>query len=80
MHLEYFSALLSLLLSPAIHWMTVVCSMIGKLVVSASYATIVLFSVEMFPTIVRNTALGLCGITGMVGYVVAPYIVDLVRL
>ena len=52
--------------------------MIGKLGASGSYATLYIYSTETFPTVVRNTALGLCAISETVGYFVSPYIVNLV--
>ena len=68
------------ILLTATHWIAVVFSMLCKLVDSSAYATIILFSVECFPTIVRSTALGICGVMSMLGNIVAPYIIVLVSV
>ena len=59
--------------------MTVLLSLVGKVGSSAAFATIFLYSAEFFPTIIRNSALGVANFSARVGGMLAPYIVDLVR-
>lgn len=52
-------------------------AMLGRLGISAVYAVVTLHTAEMFPTEIRNTALGICSTMAHVGSMAAPYIVDL---
>ena len=52
--------------------------MIGKFGSSAAFATIYLFSAELFPTVVRNSAMGASAAFSGIGAILAPYIVELV--
>lgn len=54
--------------------------MIGKLGASAAFATIWVFSAELFPTVLRNSAMGASSLCARVGGMVSPYIADLVNV
>ena len=54
-----------------------VLSCVGKLGSSAAFSLIYLYSAEMFPTAVRNTALGTCSMVARVGGLLSPYIAAL---
>ena len=54
-----------------------VLSCLGKMGSSAAFSLIYLYSAEMFPTAVRNTALGTCSMVARVGGFMAPYIASL---
>ena len=54
-----------------------VLSCVGKMGSSAAFSLIYLYSAEMFPTAVRNTALGTCSMVARVGGFMAPYIASL---
>ena len=54
--------------------------MIGKLVAAAAYATVYLFTAELFPTVVRSTTMGVSAFFSGVGGMLAPYIVILVSI
>ncbi|XP_046583354.1 organic cation transporter protein-like [Haliotis rubra] len=58
-------------------WITTALSMIGKLGASAAFAVIYVFSAELFPTVVRNSAMGVNSVFSSVGGVISPYIADL---
>ncbi|KAL5009580.1 hypothetical protein ScPMuIL_011885 [Solemya velum] len=58
-------------------WITTLLAMIGKLGASAAFATIWVFSAELFPTVLRNSAMGASSLCARVGGMVAPYIADL---
>ncbi|XP_067674871.1 organic cation transporter protein-like [Haliotis asinina] len=57
-------------------WITTTLSMIGKLGASAAFGVIYVFSAELFPTVVRNSALGVNAIFSSVGGIISPYIAD----
>nr|XP_018905230.1 PREDICTED: solute carrier family 22 member 4-like isoform X1 [Bemisia tabaci]XP_018905231.1 PREDICTED: solute carrier family 22 member 4-like isoform X2 [Bemisia tabaci] len=46
--------------------------MIGKLVITMSFTVIYVFTIEMFPTELRNSLLGTCSMLGRVGSMIAP--------
>lgn len=60
-------------------WKTVrvVFSLIGILGMSLSFPTIYLFSGEIFPTVLRNTGMGLCSMLARCGSMIAPFIAGL---
>ena len=53
--------------------------MVGKFGISASYAVIYVYCSEIFPTSVRSSAMALMYISGMIGGVISPYVVEMVR-
>lgn len=69
--------LLSLVVSQDISWLVTTLTMLGKMSITASYGTIYLFSVEQFPTVIRNVALGAASMSARVGGVSAPYLIYL---
>jgi len=69
--------LLSILVPQDITWLVTTLTMLGKMSITASYGTIYLFSVEQFPTVIRNVALGAASMSARVGGVSAPYLIFL---
>ncbi|XP_017772552.1 PREDICTED: organic cation transporter protein-like [Nicrophorus vespilloides] len=69
---------LALLLTMAVpedhKWLVVTLAMIGKLAITSSYGTIYIFSVEQFPTIIRNAGLGAASTSARMGSIFAPVI------
>ena len=57
-----------------------VLSNVGKFGVSACFALVYLYSAEIFPTVVRNSAIAFCAIMARVGGMVAPHMAALVRI
>ena len=56
-------------------------AMTGKFLISMTFAIAYLYTAELFPTKVRNVAVGTASTFARVGSISAPYIVDLlVRL
>lgn len=67
----------SLLVPQDMSWLVKMLTMIGKLCITGSYGTIYLFSVEQFPTIIRNVALGMCSMSARLGAVISPFLIHL---
>ncbi|XP_048766836.2 organic cation transporter protein-like [Ostrea edulis] len=63
--------------SQDLQWVTVGLSLIGKIGAAASFGTIFLYSAEYFPTVIRNSALGVASFSARCGGMLAPYVVDL---
>lgn len=55
-----------------IRWIETTLVMIGKAGISASFASVYLYTVELVPTVVRNGGLGLCSSISRVGGMTAP--------
>ncbi|GJQ67658.1 Orct [Trypoxylus dichotomus] len=66
--------LLTVAVPPEHHWLVITLAMISKLAITASYGTIYIFSVEQFPTIIRNAGLGAGSTSARIGSVLAPII------
>ncbi|XP_063404468.1 organic cation transporter protein-like [Mytilus trossulus] len=58
-------------------WTAMVLSTLGKVNVSAAFAVMFLYSGEIFPTVIRNSALGIAAFFARVGGMIAPYIIDI---
>lgn len=50
--------------------------MLARFGITAVYAVVTLHTAEMFPTDIRNSALGTSSMCGHIGSTAAPYIVD----
>ncbi|KAH0568653.1 organic cation transporter protein-like [Cotesia glomerata] len=57
-------------------YMTVGLTVISKLTLSPTFTTNMLFSLKLFPSSVRNSALGTCLLMSQAGSMSAPYLVD----
>lgn len=58
-------------------WLPVTVAMIGKFLISMTFAIAYLYTAELFPTKVRNVAVGTASTFARIGSISAPYIVDL---
>lgn len=58
-------------------WLTVGIAMVGKFLISMTFAIAYLYTAELFPTKVRNLAVGMASTFARIGSISAPYIVDL---
>jgi hypothetical protein len=56
-------------------WVGTVAALVGKLCLAASFAVIYIHSGEIFPTTIRNSAMGLVSVAARCGGIVAPFIV-----
>ncbi|NWX41728.1 S22AD protein, partial [Steatornis caripensis] len=53
---------------------TTILAIIGKFTASASFSTSYVYSAELFPTVVRQTGLGLCSMSARMAGIMAPLI------
>ncbi|KAI6224937.1 Organic cation transporter protein [Aphelenchoides besseyi] len=65
----------NLFIGDNVHWMLSMAQfLIAKASITATYASIYTFTPELFPTIIRNTAMGFCSMMARVGAIAASYI------
>nr|XP_022328515.1 organic cation transporter protein-like isoform X2 [Crassostrea virginica] len=57
--------------------LTITLAVIGKMASSAAFVCVYIFTVELFPTVIRNVALGGGSCFARVGSMIAPYFVTL---
>ena len=62
-----------------LEWLSIGLAMFGKFAISASFATIYVFTSELYPTQLRHIAIGCSSCFAIFGGVVAPFIGQLVR-
>uniref|UniRef100_A0A915EQD0 Major facilitator superfamily (MFS) profile domain-containing protein n=1 Tax=Ditylenchus dipsaci TaxID=166011 RepID=A0A915EQD0_9BILA len=68
-------ALSSLVLSADVHWLiTLLQFLVAKAAITCTYATIYTFTPELFPTVIRNTAMGVCSMMARIGAIMASFI------
>ncbi|XP_030601584.1 solute carrier family 22 member 5 [Archocentrus centrarchus] len=51
--------------------------MIGKFAVSTAFSLVYAFTAELYPTVLRNTALGTCSMAARIGSIIAPFFIYL---
>ncbi|XP_053947368.1 organic cation transporter protein-like [Anastrepha ludens] len=68
------SLLLTIVVPVDKNWIIILCAMVGKLAITASYGTIYIFSAEQFPTVVRNVGIGAASMVARIGGILAPYL------
>ncbi|CAD5226168.1 unnamed protein product [Bursaphelenchus xylophilus] len=65
----------NLLVGANVHWLvSMVQFLLAKGAITATYASIYTFTPELFPTVIRNTAMGMCSMMARVGAILASYI------
>lgn len=69
----------SLLVPQNMIWLVNTLTLLGKMSITASYGTMYLFSVEQFPTVIRNVALGCCSMSARVGSTISPFLIHLAQ-
>ena len=49
-------------------------SLLGKFGAAASFSIVYLYTAELYPTVVRSTAIGLCSMMARIGGILAPQV------
>lgn len=57
--------------------LSVVLEMLGKFAVTAGSSLLYVYTAELYPTVLRNTATGACSLLSRVGGSVAPFLFNL---
>ncbi len=57
-----------------------VLAVFGRSNISAAYSLIYVYSVEIFPTVLRSSGLGMCSMCSRIGGILAPQLIELVIL
>lgn len=60
-------------------WLTIACLMIGKFAIGSTNMMMPIFTVELYPTLVRNLGVGASQIAAGLGLICIPYLWNLVR-
>lgn len=72
------SVLLLIQLVPAgYNFLSIGLAMLGKFGVTSAFAMLYVFTAELYPTLVRNMAVGVASMASRVGSIIAPYFVYL---
>ncbi|KXJ10274.1 Solute carrier family 22 member 5 [Exaiptasia diaphana] len=59
---------------------TVIMSMVAKFFITFAFDTIYVYTCELFPTVVRNVAMGTSSGSARLGSIAAPFVVELIRV
>ena len=62
-----------------LHLATLILSLIGKLGPTGAFSVIYIFSLELYPTVLRNAGMGASSCVARFGGMVAPYVAKMVR-
>ncbi|KAL6098313.1 slc22a5 [Pungitius sinensis] len=58
-------------------YLAITLEMLGKFAVTTAFAIVYAYTAEIYPTVVRNTALGACSMASRIGSIIAPYFIYL---
>lgn len=61
-------------------WLNIVMALVGKFGAAAAFAIIFVYSAELFPTVMRNSLMGVTCLFARLGGMISPYIADLNNL
>uniref|UniRef100_A0A3B3V4T4 Solute carrier family 22 member 21 n=1 Tax=Poecilia latipinna TaxID=48699 RepID=A0A3B3V4T4_9TELE len=57
--------------------LSITFEMLGKFAVSTAFAVAYAYTAELYPTVLRNTAIGACSTASRIGSIIAPYFIYL---
>ncbi|XP_029644143.1 organic cation transporter protein [Octopus sinensis] len=76
MFLGGITCIASSLMPPYLHWLKQTLATVGKFGSTAAFGIVYIYSAELFPTTVRNIALGTASIFASIGGAISPYILE----
>ncbi|XP_014892978.1 solute carrier family 22 member 4-like [Poecilia latipinna] len=56
---------------------SVLLEMVGKFGITSAFCVLYAFTAELFPTVIRNTAMGCCSTAARIGTIISPFIIYL---
>ena len=62
---------------PDLIYVAITFEMMGKCAVATGFAVMYAYTAELYPTVLRNTALGTCSTFSRLGSITAPYFIYL---
>ncbi|XP_026748832.2 organic cation transporter protein-like isoform X1 [Galleria mellonella] len=69
--------LIFIFIPTSMEWLTLVFAIIGQIGAYTSFVQVYLFTSEVFPTVVRNSAMGFSSMFGRFGGFIAPFVVNI---
>ncbi|XP_042286979.1 solute carrier family 22 member 5-like isoform X2 [Thunnus maccoyii] len=57
--------------------LAITLEMMGKFAVTTAFAIVYAYTAELYPTVLRNTAVGACSMASRIGSIIAPYFIYL---
>uniref|UniRef100_A0A8D0CSW7 Solute carrier family 22 member 21 n=1 Tax=Sander lucioperca TaxID=283035 RepID=A0A8D0CSW7_SANLU len=58
-------------------YLAITLEMMGKFAVTTAFSIVYAYTAELYPTVVRNTAVGTCSMASRIGSIIAPYFIYL---
>ncbi|XP_070773167.1 organic cation/carnitine transporter 2-like [Enoplosus armatus] len=58
-------------------YLAITLEMMGKFAVTTAFAIVYAYTAELYPTVLRNTAVGTCSMASRIGSIIAPYFIYL---
>ncbi|XP_072231468.1 organic cation/carnitine transporter 2-like [Leuresthes tenuis] len=58
-------------------YVAITLEMMGKFAVTTAFAVVYAYSAEIYPTVLRNTAVGTCSMASRIGSIIAPFFIYL---
>ncbi|XP_035522572.1 solute carrier family 22 member 4 [Morone saxatilis] len=58
-------------------YVAITLEMMGKFAVTTAFAIVYAYTAELYPTVLRNTAVGACSMASRIGSIIAPYFIYL---
>ncbi|KAJ4922631.1 hypothetical protein JOQ06_024752 [Pogonophryne albipinna] len=58
-------------------YLSITLEMMGKCAVTTAFTIVYAYTAELYPTVLRNTALGACSMASRIGSIIAPYFIYL---